>query len=326
MKKQLSGWAVKRLSARIFLLSLICLSAQLLNRFSSWAGNSAKGTSAANFLKITPGARAAALGGGMVGAADDAGSLFDNPAGLARLAQPQLSVSHLSYFQSINFNYLGFALPLASKTQALGFSITSLGVDNIEKRSGDTDVADGKFEAADYAYQLSYGRNMSKGVSAGASIKGIRERIDTVTASALAVDLGVHWARSESVWRGFGVSVRQIGQKMKFSNVSDPLPLVISAGANARILGDHLNIVVDANAPRDRDPYMSFGGEFSFMAGQKLGLAARAGYSGFLQKVDGRHNLSLGFGLSLDPMSFDFAWVPYGDLGNTFRYSLLVRF
>jgi hypothetical protein len=25
-------------------------------------------------------------------------------------------------------------------------------------------------------------------------------------------------------------------------------------------------------------------------------------------------------------VSFDFAWVPFGDLGNTFRYSLLLKF
>lgn len=290
------------------------------------ANDSQRGTSAANFLKITPGARAAALGGSLVGGADDAGSLFDNPAGLARLSAGQFTVSHLSYFQGIDFNYLGLALPVKGSQQALGLSITTLEVSDIEKRTGDTDTADSKFKAADYSYQVSYARRIAGQVTAGASVKAVRERLDTITASAMALDLGVHWARPNQAWRGFGLSVRQLGNKMKFSEKADPLPLVVSLGAQARLLKDHLSLVTEAHAPRDRDPYFNVGSEFTMMAGAKLGLAARAGYSSFLQKIEGTRGLSLGFGVSLDPASFDFAWVPYGDLGNTFRYSLLVKF
>ncbi|MBI5202430.1 MAG: hypothetical protein HY925_13950, partial [Elusimicrobia bacterium] len=31
-------------------------------------------------------------------------------------------------------------------------------------------------------------------------------------------------------------------------------------------------------------------------------------------------------GIKFHRAAFDFAWVPFGDLGNTFRYSLTIRF
>ena len=47
------------------------------------------GTTAAKFLSIPVGARAVGMGGAFVAVADDASSLYWNPAGIARLSQSE---------------------------------------------------------------------------------------------------------------------------------------------------------------------------------------------------------------------------------------------
>ena len=58
----------------------------------------------------------------------------------------------------------------------------------------------------------------------------------------------------------------------------------------------------------------------------KMGFL-RAGYTTAGSDVtEGLTGVSMGGGLAWRHFGFDMAWVPYGALGNTFRYALLVKF
>ncbi len=54
--------------------------------------------------------------------------------------------------------------------------------------------------------------------------------------------------------------------------------------------------------------------------------ALRAGYTSARRDGEGLNGVTLGAGLGFHRAKFDFAWLPFGTLGNTFRYSLLVKF
>src|SRR5258708_3460236 len=71
------------------------------------------GTAGADFLKIIPSTRASGMGGALVAFSDDLSSLDLNPAGLAMLSGPVATASHLSYFQSINMEYLALGSPFS---------------------------------------------------------------------------------------------------------------------------------------------------------------------------------------------------------------------
>ena len=60
--------------------------------------------------------------------------------------------------------------------------------------------------------------------------------------------------------------------------------------------------------------------------GPDISGALRGGFTTHRIKNDGFNEATLGVGLNFHRASFDFSWAPYGALGNTFRYSLLVRF
>jgi len=78
---------------------------------AGWAGG--PGTTGAASLKVPSGARPAAMGDAFVGLADDANSLFWNPAGLALVEARQVSLMHTQYLVDTSYQFLGYAQPLA---------------------------------------------------------------------------------------------------------------------------------------------------------------------------------------------------------------------
>jgi hypothetical protein len=69
------------------------------------SGVSKRGTTAAPFLSIGQGARAAAMGSAYVAVSDDPSSMFWNPAGITKLRTP-LVVDHTEWFADINYNFM----------------------------------------------------------------------------------------------------------------------------------------------------------------------------------------------------------------------------
>ena len=85
------------------------------------------GTSAAKFLSIGSGAKAVGMGGAYTSIADDASSMYGNPAGIARIDKMELYIDHSNWLVDIQYDYTGFILPLINSS-ALGLNFTSLSV------------------------------------------------------------------------------------------------------------------------------------------------------------------------------------------------------
>ncbi|MBI4064698.1 MAG: PorV/PorQ family protein [Elusimicrobia bacterium] len=279
-------------------------------------------------MKIHPGARQAALVGSFEGLADDVYALYYNPAGILGIRDGEFAANHTQYFQSINFDYLAAAMPLKAggAKQAMGLSITSLSVEKIEKRSGDTDTPESTFSAGDAAYQVSYAREALPRLDVGISAKYISSRIESFSAEAFAADVGVLWKPEYQHIAGVGLTVRNAGGEMKFKEVSDPLPLSVTGGLALQWFDKKLTLLPGFYAPRDNDPALSLGAEWKQPITPGLDTALRAGYTTWERGTGGTRSLGIGFGLNFRQFGFDFGWIPYGDLGNTFRYSILARF
>ena len=124
------------------------------------------GTSGAQFLKLAPGARPAAMGEAFSGVADDVHAVYYNPADLARTSQVEIAAAHQSYFQGISHEFAAVSVPMLSwiDTQepkeskgVLAFSLSSLSVNDIERRgTTETDAPSDTFGSRDFAYGLSY--------------------------------------------------------------------------------------------------------------------------------------------------------------------------
>lgn len=316
-----------RKSLLIFLIAF-AVNCQLSTVNLLFAGRDDVGTSGAAFLKINAGSRPAAMGEAFAGLADDVNAMFYNPAGLSSLERAQFTAQYGSWFQGISYNMLGFAHPVKN-IGCFGIGIINLGVGDLEKRTADTENPESMFAANDSAYILHYSRQVMEKLSAGANIKAINQKIDTETASAYAVDIGCLWVTPVERLSA-GLVVQNMGTEIKFINEGDPLPLNIKLGFGYKLpMGDKAGLAagLDFNLPRDNDMLISGGAEYLRKFAYDLSGAVRAGYKTVSrEKLGGLSGLTAGVGVGWKEFGFDFAWVPYGDLGETYRYSLLAKF
>ncbi|MBV9080591.1 MAG: PorV/PorQ family protein [Elusimicrobia bacterium] len=288
---------------------------------AAFATNSKVGTSGAQFLKIGAGARPTAMGEAYTAVSDDVNAVYFNPAGLATLERPEITAMHTQWFQGIDYNFGAFAHPGAHGTLAV--SACTLQTDAIDKRAAD-ESALGTFTDLDAAYALSYAGKINDLTSVGATARYIRQQIDSEIASTVGGDLGL-LRKLDGTPFTLGLAARNFGAKVKFKEEGDPLPFVVDAGAAARLLKDRLLLSLTLSAPRDNDLQYAAGVEWAERH-TVVRYAARAGYRSLATDKDGASGISLGAGIGYRRLDFDFAWVPFGQLGNTFRYAVLVRF
>lgn len=310
------------------------LLAALLLALSSpvWALNRKAGTSAAQFLKLGAGSRAGAMAEAYSAVSDDVYAVYYNPAALTRLTRPQLAAAHTQHFQDISYEFAAFAIPMGKEKDhsrgVLAASIYNLSVKDISRRVDDTENDLGKFDAGDYSYNLSYAHALSRSVRLGLTAKLIHQTIDTYSSDAFAGDAGVLFQPRPDAAKplSFSLVVKNLGTKPKFAGVTDPLPVGVVAGVGYEPLPKRFKMDLDLVKYRDTDPYALLGGEYLVPFGPDIGGALRAGFTTHRLANDGFNEMTLGVGLNFHRATFDFSWVPYGALGNTFRYSLLVRF
>jgi len=201
-------------------------------------GVSKVGTTAGEFLQIGVGARGMAMGGAFVAAVDDITALYWNPAGLARIENSVVFVSHSEWLSDITFDYVGVGFRLGS-VGTLGLSLTMLGVPDMIVRTVDRQDGTGEtFDAADMALAVTYSRVVTDRFSVGASVKYINQRIWHSSATGFAFDLGTQFRTDFFGGLTIGASLYNFGSGLQLSGRDartfvDPDPT--SLGNNGRI-------------------------------------------------------------------------------------------
>jgi len=317
------------------------------------------GNTAANFLKIEPGARPAAIGGAYTAVANDASAVYWNAAGLSNLKSSELIVAHNIWFQDIQHSYVAFALPFGSSlsrypsNSCLGFSATYLNAGSMENRDASGALTGNSFSADDMSVSVAYARNLAAftgtPLSAGITLKFIKQEIAQYSANSVACDIGMMYPfAAAGIPFNLGLAVMNVGTPVKFISEEYPLPLTLKTGVSfapfAKSLSLPLMVSLDASFPNDSAANWSLGTEYS--VGNMLQL--RAGYlsqdsltrgalmggsigSGDESAITRLTGLMAGFGVkiplsrfsnSTQALNLDYAFVPYGELGDTHRISL----
>ena len=102
--------------------------------------------------------------------------------------------------------------------------------------------------------------------------------------------------------------------------------ITVDAGSSIRLLENKVTIGMDLKKPRDNNVQYGLGGEYKQSLRGDFRFALRTGYTTAGTDANGTTGISLGAGLGYKQFDLDFAWVPFGDLGNTFRYAAFMRF
>jgi len=302
------------------------------------------------------------MGEAFTSLADDASAIYWNPSGLSSLKTKEFIVSHNIWFQNIQHSYAAFVIPLDGNTfpqpfgkNTIGFSVTYLGSGDIERRTSNTSEPEGNFDASDMAVSIAFSRNVARisghPLSFGSSLKFIRQKIDSYSADAVAADFGLMYPFSVgSLPFKAGAVVQNFGTPVKFINESYPLPLTFNAGISFLPLASHhlpLGISFDMSFPNDNAASWRLGTEYvaSQLISLRLGYSSRNDniknilsgssfgksdsnfsiFTGFMAGFGVNIPLSRGSKKLTDRINLDYAFVPYGELGETHRISLGIK-
>ncbi|MCA0387040.1 MAG: PorV/PorQ family protein [Bacteroidetes bacterium] len=292
----------------------------------------AAGKYAGEFLAIGVGGRPLGMGGAFTAVANDITAAYYNPAGLAALDYPQLSLMHdQRYGNLVNYNYGGVAIPFG-KDYTFAISALRLGVDGIyDTREALYDAnGDGvldirtndkldyskikEFSNQDWAFYLSAAKRIDDRLSLGANFKVIRRDIAEYGATGIGFDIGASYRATDALF--LGASVQDVTTTLvAWSTGRNELitpTLKLGAAYALEILGGVLLPAVDFDVrfenrkyaatmnvgPVSIDPH--FGFEYSF----KNVVMVRAGYNDVKQ-------FTIGAGVKLPKLNIDYSFARF---------------
>ncbi|MDE3057100.1 MAG: type IX secretion system protein PorQ [Bacteroidota bacterium] len=276
------------------------------------------------FLRSDVSARSAAMAGSFVSMQNDINTMFYNPAGLATIEQPQASFGFTKNLLDVNAGYAAYGQDYG------GLGTFGIGVDYVNygsfDRTDDLQNVLGTFSAGDFALLLGYAYTPEENLSLGVNGKIIYSSIADAHSSALAVDAGVLYSVPGDNPLTLGISILNVGAQLDpYFDTRESLPLDITIGG--AIKPQHLPLLLSVNFHRlneEQDSFIqrfkafSVGGEFTL----SKPLRFRFGFHNErrsdlkLGTTNGMAGFSLGGGLVLQTLRFDYAYISLGNIGG----------
>ena len=279
------------------------------------------GTSGAQFLSLGLDARALGMGEAMTSVPDGPHSLYWNPAALAALPNPEISLSHTQLFSDFYFDSLSYGRPVSSLKGVVAANFSLLNQTGITAVTNTAQPLPGTFSPYSSSLSLGYARQMGP-LQAGAALKGIKEQLYDASAYAAALDAGVLYSWDKRLNLGF--AFRNWGTKEKFVNQSFPLPFEFDLGASYG--WSDVLFAADLSFPYYGATNAKFGFEYRAAMSGNSAYALRAGYKTLpAYDLNVLSGITIGGGFELNRFSFDFGFEPMGGLGQVYRFSLGYR-
>lgn len=310
-------------------------------------GGTGVGKYAGEFMSLGVGGRALGMGGAFVALATDVTAGYWNPAGLSHINYPQMTLMHDEQFGSlVNYDYGAVAFPFGANS-SIGLSVLRLGVDDIpDTRNAGVD-ANGNltydpaafsridpsrvtyFNAADWAFYVTYSKKSSDDFSYGGNVKVIRRELGDNSATGIGFDIGLWYTPLENVV--FGANLQDITTTFLAwdTGTNELISPTMKLGSAVFIeaLGGRFAPAVDFDVrfenrrsasnvnigPVSLDLHTGVEYQIRNM------LAFRLGYSDVKQ-------LTMGAGLHFPKLNIDYSFAKFdgvNQLGNTHRISLL---
>lgn len=277
------------------------------------------GSTALPYLKMEQGARAAALGGAYAASGDDAWSVFYNPAGTALPSRQEIVLGHNEWLEGIRNEAAAYVRPLPGGGALFGgLNMLFSGSMNKYDVSG---TQTGSFSSQEGAFSFGASAPLGNGYYGGIAAKGLYQKADSVSATAWAGDAGL--LKIEGDWR-VGASVSNLGTAMKLGSDPFPLPVMLRSGL-AWSGVPHLRLSADGIKAGESPASAALGAEGEIPAGPDSAFYLRAGYRTGRSKYAGS-GLSAGLGLRNGDVRLDYAFTPYGELGDSHRITISILF
>lgn len=325
------------------LIYLILISISLLLYFSTCilASDEGQSSGSAAFLVFSVGARPAALGGAFTAIANDANSVFYNPGGMVQLTRNELTTMHTELWADIKYDYISYVHLLGARGKGQGASrenpassikhpaSKALGLSFIRLDAGTQEARDrfqnltGHFSANDTAIILAYSQRLSvvsNNLSAGISLKYIKQEIKNESGKACDLDIGFLYnpltPRPLKPLKMGLILQNILTSKINWTTGSkEPLPFILKVGLSYIPKNSNLLTAVDVKRIQ-HEPTWKIHAGLEYKIGENLLIR--------IGSDDG--NTTAGAGITYQEFLFDYAYVTHERLGNKHRVSLGIKF
>lgn len=265
-------------------------------------------------------ARAMAMGSAYVGVAEGSSSLLWNPAGLGRLKTRELAIHHNSGLGDTVQEIGVFGLPMAG----LGGFAASINYVN----SGTFDARDssgnltGSYGASNIGASVGWGREWFTGLDLGVTLKANQLSLADQGYFSVAADLGALWSSPIPGLKA-GLAYSNIGTSVAGRTLASGLKLGASYGLGINA-DNQLLLAASTEVQQAGISRLQLGAEDMLYNV----LALRAGYQLNLTNPDlsGLTGLTAGFGFQIRQFMIDYAYLPFGELGSSHRFSVTFDF
>ncbi len=307
------------------------------------------GASGAKFLNIPMGARAASMGGAVIGSTNDASSVFWNPSGITGVEGSSVHFSTMNLYSQFDASAASIVHNFG-EAGVIAASYVSLAMKKTEITTELKPDGTGRFyDAQDIALGITYARALSEEFSIGITGKYVNQRIWNEVADGVAFDIGTQYKINFNnlviamSMTNFGSDLKFDGEDLNITYLRDnnypisrlapgrletsqyPLPLHFQVGIGFDLVNaDFVKMrgEIDATHPNDYNERINVGTELTFI--DRLFL--RGGYR--INYDD--ENLTLGAGFNFQfgnsIIRFDYAYANFELLPDVHRYSIEIDF
>lgn len=326
--------------------------------FNSLVFSQIGGKSTYQFLNLVNSPRQAALGGKTITIYDyDVNQANFNPATINPDMDNRLSVNYGSYFGEVTYGTASYAYTYDRHVQTFQAGINYV---NYGKIDGYDEIGNptSSFTGSEIALSFGYAYNVPfTDLHLGASAKLISSTLESYQSYGGALDIGAIYIDEDNDIN-YALVMRNIGTQFKaYNEVNEKLPFEIMAGISQEVenvpIRWHLTIenlqqwnvafsnpnraesTLDGETTQEKVSFFNnalrhvvFGGElfprkgfnlrlgYNFRRGEELKLEEQRNFSG----------ISLGFGLKMGRLKFDYSYSRYTLAGNTSLFGLSINF
>ncbi|MGD8305535.1 MAG: PorV/PorQ family protein [Ignavibacteria bacterium] len=308
---------------------------------------------AGEFMAIGVGGRPLGMGGAFVAIANDVTAGYYNPAGLAKIDYPQISIMHSEQFGDlVNYEFVAIGIPFKSD-MSFGLSVMRLAVDGIpDTRNALIDGITGnpindidniyarldysqitEFSNQDWAFYLTFAKRHSENFYWGANIKIISRSIAEFGAKGVGFDVGAYYSPFENLHLGANiqdVTTTLVAWDTGLNELISPTLKIGGAYVIKEILGGYIMPVLDFDIRFENRQFASNFNigpvSFDIHAGLEVNIEdivfVRGGYNDVKQ-------FTVGAGVKLPKLNIDYSFARFSEseidrLPDSHRISLML--
>lgn len=285
------------------------------------------------FMRLDMSARAGALAGSFVTNSDDPDVIFYNPAGLDLLQGQPVSFSFVKHLLDINLASLSYSQNFEDIGR-FGAAVKYINYGTFTK-ADEFGNKIGDFSAGEVAFLVGYANALDENFYYGVNVKYIYSSLAQYSSSAIAGDIGLHYA-VPSAMMDIGFAVLNLGSQINYYiNTREKLPLDMVVGISKRLANLPVNLSLDFHKLNEqRDDFFqklkafTIGAEFNLSKVLRL----RFGYDNEKRSelqvgtTAGIAGFNAGFGAIISGYTFDYGFSSLGTIGSINRISIGTTF